>query len=65
MKNYRVITNGISFKVQKRCFLFFWVTERGGSDEDNKIFEHDLIFKTKQEALEYIDLQIIPEWRVS
>lgn len=25
MTKYRIITNGLTYKIQKKCFLFFWL----------------------------------------
>ncbi len=48
MKNYRILFNGINYKIQVRIFIFFFVTLCEGNED------HELIFNTLDDAENYI-----------
>ena len=54
MVTYRIISNGDSFKIQKRVLLFFWITIQRPENLDNKDFGGDLSFSSKEEAKNHI-----------
>lgn len=57
MQRFRIISDGVYFKVQKRVFLFFGATVQRPEDLDNKDFGGDKSFSSKAEAQKYIKLQ--------
>jgi len=55
MAKYRIISNGIYFKIQTKFFLFFWATLQKPSIFGRKELGGDAFFRSKAEAQAYID----------
>lgn len=64
VKQFRIISNGCDFKVQKRFLYFFWITVQRPEDLDNKDFGGDMTFSSQMEAELYISHHTPKNWTV-